>query len=473
MEWSIYLQLKGVNLIKILINNPIFSTCMEGVELIKPILTYKDMTVRRVWQTDDKGNRYQRKKKIYFDRYLVNKGILYTGYLSRIKDYANKRGYELEITESDENKLINSISHGSHILHGITLRDDQEDTVKRVLETRRGIFLATMSYGKSIVAASVLKAFETQNSLILCMRKSILSQLKDDFIKFGFKSVGMLDKNNPKKFKITLSTPQSLIKLDLIDHVDTWNVIIVDEAHIGIGFGTQYEKILSSLVAPIRLGLTATLPQEDSQKIAMEGLLGPVIKKVDFQEGNQLGILTKAKLKLIPVPKCRNLDGLSKYQDIYKSGIVEYRIRNQIIIEEAKKLNDSDKSCLIFVTHIDHGNNLVDLGNVYGLNPIYVKGDTEDEEREKVKKYLHEKKYMCVISTSIFREGISIHSLDSLILGFGGKSSTALAQAFGRMLRQWEGKDEAIVIDFLDKGRYLSEHCIERLELWKELKLFN
>jgi len=453
------------------------------------------MTVRKVFETDSKGNRFQRKKKLYFPRTLISKdGIFYTGFLDRIREYTKKKSFELNLIETEEFKYLNNVKPGNHIIDGITLREDQEDTVRSVLKSRRGLFIGVMRYGKSYVAASVLKAFENENALFLCERTSILSQFEEELKSFGFKSVGKLNKNNPKKHKISLCTMKTLLGLNLIDLSDHWNVIILDECHLACGLkptktkgkdgnykikDPMFIQIFGCLAAPIRIGLTGTLPQTEESQIALEGLIGPIIKKIDFQEGQDLGILTNVKLKLISIPKCKKITNLTRYQDIYKEGIVNYNLRNQKIVEISKGLNDVGKSCLIFVINtnelkdIDHGKNICDLAEIYGLNPMYVRGNTPDDERMKIKKDLHEKKVLCVVSSSVFREGLTFASLDAVILAYGGRSSTSIQQGLGRGLGQWKGKKECYVYDFIDIGKYLSEHFCERLNLYSDLNLID
>ena len=81
----------------------------------------------------------------------------------------------------------------------------------------------------------------------------------------------------------------------------------------------------------------------------------------------------------------------------------------------------------------------------------------------------------CAIVTRIWREGINIKSLGSIILAKGGKGSEesggweATLQTIGRCLRKCEGKEYAVVVDILDPYRYLAEHTIERMQVYVKM----
>lgn len=437
-------------MVKIEILNPILSNISEGKPFVSSLLTYSTFTVK----LDKKTKR--RKKQYYKKSVIYSNGLFLTGFIPRIKEYCNKNKIELRITESEEFKFLNRIKPQSFLLSNIQLRPDQEHSAVSLLKGRRGIFLAHPRYGKSYVMASVLQAFRELNCLVLCSRTSILSQLKTDFISIGLKCD-----------KIDFFTPQTASKLDLWSK--NYSVVLVDEAHIGCGFSTMYDTILSSVAAPIRLAFTGTLPRTEEQRTWLEGMFGPIVKEINFEEGRELNLLTKVKLKLIPVPRCREAENIWKYADIYKISIVDNRTRNRLVLNEAKKLSDEGKSVLIFVTQIEHGENLCSMAEAIGIETIFVKGNTVENERIEIKEMLKNKKIKIVISTVVWREGLTFPSLDAIIYACSGRSDVATIQGCGRALGKHVDKSEALIIDFLDIGKYVSEHFVERFSTYQSL----
>jgi superfamily II DNA or RNA helicase len=77
-----------------------------------------------------------------------------------------------------------------------------------------------------------------------------------------------------------------------------------------------------------------------------------------------------------------------------------------------------------------------------------------------------------LIATTLADEGLDIPSLDALILGGGGKSSTRAYQRVGRVLRPSEGKEKAMILDFIDAAPYLDGHSQARLALYRHEQEF-
>jgi len=65
-------------------------------------------------------------------------------------------------------------------------------------------------------------------------------------------------------------------------------------------------------------------------------------------------------------------------------------------------------------------------------------------------------------------EGVNIRSLDCIIIAGSGKSINALIQKIGRGLRRTDTKTKATIIDCLDNGKYIADHCVARLKVYSE-----
>jgi len=73
----------------------------------------------------------------------------------------------------------------------------------------------------------------------------------------------------------------------------------------------------------------------------------------------------------------------------------------------------------------------------------------------------------CMIST-LLKEGADIPSMDAIIMAGGGKSHVAVIQKAGRALRVTKDKKEALIIDFMDQGKWLRDHSQERKMILEE-----
>lgn len=82
---------------------------------------------------------------------------------------------------------------------------------------------------------------------------------------------------------ITFATIQTMCKLDLAQYRDYWDCIITDEVHRVSGSPTavtQYQKVLNSLSARHKYGLSATVHRSDGMIKATYALVGEVAYKV-------------------------------------------------------------------------------------------------------------------------------------------------------------------------------------------------
>jgi DNA repair protein RadD len=111
--------------------------------------------------------------------------------------------------------------------------------------------------------------------------------------------------------------------------------------------------------------------------------------------------------------------------------------------------------------------------DLYDTDSQIVTGATDNNLREEIKTTLKNKDILCVIVTSVWREGINIPSLDCVINAVGGKSDIMVLQNVGRGLRTDEGKEEILIVDFLDPYQFLAQHSIERLRIYNDMGILN
>jgi superfamily II DNA or RNA helicase len=439
----------------------------KATRLLRPFLSYK----AEFWKMGEYNYRVRKEKTEYL---IDTDGLFLSGYLPRVIKFL-----------SDTDVLYKNIFHydlkGTPNVPGITLRPDQKKLIKDALAHGRGVLKAPTAVGKTIIAAGLISCFPDFKILFLCHTKTLVNQTMEEFTKYLYPkfsiskcSEGIKDLSG----KIVISTIQSFSRLHMDEYCDLFDMIIVDECHHCNG--GQYEYVLTRSLAPIRIGLTATLPSIEEKKLKLEGLLGPVIGELTMEEGKEKNLLAKPKIKLVKVPKCPGIRELKRYgttidvetkiktKGIYETAVVSYRTRNKMVIDEIKKQNEIGKSTLTYVNQIDHGDRLLKMAESYGVELIMVQGTTEGDVRSKLRKELQEKKILNLVATTVFKEGVNIPSLNTIILASGGKSELALLQTIGRGLRKDIGKDEVLIIDFVDSGKYLSEHFCERLSVYLE-----
>ncbi len=418
-----------------------------------------------------------RKERKTSDAYFIVYGKFLAGLLPKVIDHLQSKNIDFKI-EGKFKKIIPTKDPKDFFkpLLKKGFRKNQVDLqielINKAILYQRGIVLAPTAFGKSVIFFGLLSTFPKNKILILCHSIDIVNQIYEDLVKYEFDDCCMLGagKKDWKGHRIVVSTIQTFVKFNPDDYCEYFDITIIDECHhLQAGRKSQYGTVLQSNLSPMRIGFTATLPKEKEKLLSLEGLLGPVIGEVSIKEASEKGIIAKPKIKLIPVPYNINIAQFKSYKDLYKHGIVENRARNKLIAWEARELSNAGKTVLIMIKEIKHGELIQSIGkDVFGLDMVFVRGSTEGETRTEIKRLLDDKKIKVVISSSVWKEGVNIPSLNSIINAMGGKSSIQTLQAIGRGLRIAKNKDSVIVIDYLDPYKYLAEHAIKRITIYAE-----
>jgi len=246
--------------------------------------------------------------------------------------------------------------------------------------------------------------------------------------------------------------------------------VLVHNCHHISSFSGQYAEILQSVLAPVRIGLTATMPKNKEAELAVEAFVGPIIDKVSIEEGQERGIMADIKIKFLKVPISSQIRELRKYSDVYDAGVVNRPAQHVLVVAKAKEHIAKNDSVLIIVNRIDHGDNLLNECNRQKVKAFFARGSTEGAVRLQLKDALNNKKIHCVIATTIWKEGINIPELNVIINAAGGKSEIATLQTIGRGLRITATKKELILYDIMCLDHpYLIAHLGERLAIYSEM----
>lgn len=400
------------------------------------------------------------------------KGLLFlTGFVPTVSFALRKAGFGTKFERPDYG-IRYLIDFG---LKNITLDDAQTRLILAALETGRGVLRAPTGIGKTEMGLAISRALANYRILWLCHTKTLLKETAERFFQEGFTKVGevgdgslQIEGRNP-----IIATRQTIIK-HMPQLCDLPDAVIVDEVHHVSGFKSEYHEILTNLLAPIRIGLTATTPETPEAKLAVEGLIGPVIESISLEEGQKMGRLAVPVIRVLKSPLNRAVTDLRRYPDVYEHGVVLNQERHHLIMNKAREHSDKGESVLIIVHRIVHGEQLQAVADLLNLRCVFIHGDTETDVREKVKNQLKAKDHRVVICTTIWKEGVNIPSLNVIINAAGGRSEIATLQVIGRGLRRTKEKDKVYIYDIFDPShRFLISHFGERYSLYCDMGWIN
>ena len=389
--------------------------------------------------------------KVYRASLLKSQGgLFFTGLVPRAVDFLRSKKYEVKVIDQSEKIKATNLPTIKIPADKKKNWDVQLPAIKTFLKTGRGVILAPTGIGKTVIASAVISCYKNKRTLFLVHTKTLVRQTAKEFMRFlDLKDICLIGEGQKKiSGNIVVGTIQTFSKLDPEIYIDYFDIVIVDEVH---HFSSDYEKTVASIMAPVRLGLTATMPKENPQRmLTIEGLIGPVDSEITVQDGVESALLAKPKIKLLKTNYRSDIRELRKYPDVYNAGIVENKERNQQIAQVTQTYLKLKLTVLIIVTNIEHGKNIQKELNRLKLDAPFIQGSTKSDEREELRNRFDKKLDKVVIASVVWKEGVNIPSLGVIINAAGGKSEIPTLQAVGRGLRRTKDKDEIIVVDFFD-----------------------
>lgn len=360
----------------------------------------------------------------------------------------------------------------------VPLYSYQETAVEQAYHAHYGILQSKAGSGKTQMGIALIKKFG-KRALWCTHTADLLRQSKERAERYMDKSlIGTITEGKVNIGSgITFATIQTMCKLDLAQYKDMWDVIIVDECHRVAGTPTamtQFSKVLNSLSARHKYGLSATVHRSDGMIVATYALLGDVVYTVPDEavadKVMQVGIKpvgTGVKISR----DCLNTDGTLNYARLINY-LCENDWRNDTIQECI--VAESDKSCLILSDRLEHLALLMsclplrmrDKAVMISGKMTTKKGKAEREQaledmRSGKKKYLF-------ATYSLAKEGLDVPRLERLFLTTPQKDYAVVTQSIGRIARTFEGKAEPIVYDFVDNIGYLVKSYKKRCTTYKK-----
>lgn len=372
-------------------------------------------------------------------------------------------------------KAAEEVSYGGV---DIPLYDYQKAAVDAVAAGQYGILQSPAGSGKTQMGIALVKRFG-KKALWLTHTLDLLRQSKERAELYMDKRViGTITEGKVNIGSgITFATIQTMCKLNLAQYKDLWDTIIVDECHRCSGTPTamtQFYKVLNSLSARHKIGLSATVHRSDGMIEATYALLGHVIYTVpDKAVGDKI-----MKVGILPVATgvelsrdCLNTDGTLNYMKMVT--YLTENLRREEVIVNTIKLNEG-KSCLILSDRLSHLEHLMNwLPAHMRQDAVMVSGKMTTKkgkaEREKAIEDMRSgrKKYLFA-TYSLAKEGLDIPRLERLFLTTPQKDYAVVTQSIGRIARVFDGKAEPIAYDFIDDVAYLVKSYKKRCTTYRK-----
>lgn len=236
-----------------------------------------------------------------------------------------------------------------------------------------------------------------------------------------------------------------------------------------------WESGIKSPNAYYRYGMSATPWRDDGKDILLEAITNVRKPHLSITASKLIekGKLTPCTINFIQINKI--FDWTGNYNSFYSKSIIENEYRNNIIINKAIEMYKNNRTILILIKSIKHGNIILNklLQNDFLNDKVkFLYGSTDLEERTNILNDVKQGKIKILIASTLADQGLDLPILDCLILAGGGRSSTRAFQRVGRVIRLYANKQNAIVFDFKDMSPTLYNHYLFRKSLYKTEKLW-
>lgn len=391
--------------------------------------------------------------------------------LDEILPMIEDMGYEIDLEDHRQQlpEPPEPITDGIFEDHGINLRYYQTDAVNAVVENEKGVLSVATSGGKTLITSAIAKVYEDHyRSIVIVPSENLVKQTVAEMTGVGL-DTGMIygkitKKRREKEWKKThvVTTWQTL--KNNRDQLHNFNVVIFDECH-ECG-DVMFDLLRFDLAhAPIRVGLTGTVPKDKHKRNKiMAHLGGDVLLKIGGRQLMDEGHISKVDIHIhgidqeVHVPE----DGWD-WDDEYRH-IMTDPVRMMAI---ADFINQLPSQNTLILTHAKFGKILAEY-----LEKDFIDQEVDASVREQYyRKFDDPDDYYLVASYGTVGTGISINDIYQVVMIDVGKDYTKAIQGIGRGCRlDSKGIHKVTIYDLYSILPISSKHYKERIKTYRNEK---
>lgn len=347
----------------------------------------------------------------------------------------------------------------------------------------RGIIEMPTGAGKTRVGLAAI-AMTTAPTLVLAPTRVLVEQWVRSIREVYSGVVGVMGDGQKSLGGITVATFESAYRL-MAKIGDHFRLLIIDEVH---HFGEALrDECLKMSMAPMRMGLTATLGSEVGKREVLRELVGDPVFQVSMRdlagkflapfEHEVVELPLSAKERLRYDDACHVFNNIKKaYMKSGPSGtktkedwvrflrVTEEGRRAAMILRRARSLAGLTSAKLVFVRNRleewRHRKILMFVGSAHHAFHIAktllvpcLTGDIERKERNHlIDDFLHGR-VGALVTCKVLNEGFDLPSADVALILSAQQSARDQIQRVGRVLRPAVGK-RANIVELVSRGTY-------------------
>ncbi len=347
------------------------------------------------------------------------------------------------------------------------LRENQQKAVNTLAMNNTGVLSATTAFGKTVAAIGLI-ARHSVNTLILVHTKALLDQWVKRLEQFlVIDDVPVIEKGKHKKNLSSIGTLSSagnklrgIIDIALMQScisdgevkpfVKDYGLVIADECHHVSA--VNFEQILKAVNARYVYGLTATPIRKDGHQPIIFMQCGPIRYNADAKA--QMRDQTFQRLLVPRFTPFRTVSGEDLSFTKVAHQLAEDEYRNLFIVKDVIEALKEGRSPIILTSRTAHVEILADLLKPHCPNVITLVGSESIKEKRQKMEYLQSipsSEPLVIVATGKYvGEGFDYARLDTLFLVSPVAWKGIVAQYAGRLHREFEGKQDVQIYDYID-----------------------
>ncbi len=364
-------------------------------------------------------------------------------------------------------------NHGRPIsVHFIgELRKNQQEAVNAMTTNNTGVLSATTAFGKTVTAIGLITK-RGVNTLILVHTKALLDQWVQRLEQFlviddepvveegkgkrkrrkSLSPIGTLSSTGNKLHGIIdIALMQSCISENEVKpFVKNYGMVIADECHHVSA--VSFEQILKAVNARYVYGLTATPIRKDGHQPIIFMQCGPIRYATDAKI--QMQSQTFQRLLIPRFTPFRPVCGEDLTFTKVVQQLAEDEYRNLFIVKDVLEALKEGRSPIILSNRTSHVAALAELLKTHCPNVITLVGSESTKDKRLKMELLHSipstEPLVIVATGKYIGEGFDLARLDTLFLVSPVAWKGVVAQYAGRLHREYEGKLDVQIYDYID-----------------------
>lgn len=338
----------------------------------------------------------------------------------------------------------------------------------------RQLIVQATGTGKRLEAVNLAKHFN--RTLFKAHREELIMQAYEEIDQYWPMNVGIIKGSRFEvDKKIVVASVQTITnRLDRI-HPDTFDLIIVDEAHHYVS--PSYLRAVRHFNPKLLTGWTATPKRLDG--LSLSNIFDDIVFQYRIEDGIKDGWL--CPLEAYQVRTQSDISTVKRTAGDFNlkqlSEKIDSELRNNLIASKYKEYAEGTQA-IAFCVDINHAYNLARVFREHGINCETVVSDTErcSNRNELVSKFSRGE-ITVLTNVNILTEGFDYSDVGCILMARPTQSETLYIQSIGRGTRlksekfkQKNGTDKCVILDFVDNSGKLSLVNAYELEKGKPIE---